>query len=173
MLQALLEDRFKLRLHRETKELPVYALTVTKNGLRLQKSSCAPFDFNNPPPPPRPGEKLPYVCGSVREGGNPLNWTLDALGMNMSELARNLSLRLDRTVIDRTGINGTFDVHLEYARELPAGAPGTPGDPASTVDTAASPIFTALQERLGLKLESGRGPVEMLVIDHLEKPSEN
>jgi uncharacterized protein (TIGR03435 family) len=173
VLQTLLEDRFKLKIHRETKELPVYALTVAKNGLKLQKSSCTPFDVNNPPPPPRPGEKLPYICGSVREGGSGLNWTLEALGMSMTELARNLSLRLDRTVVDKTGSKETFDVHLNYAREFAAGGPGKSSDPTAAVDSSRPSIFTAMQEQLGLRLESAKGPVEVLVIDHVEKPSAN
>ena len=172
MLRALLEERFRLKLHHTTKELPVYALAVAKNGFKVQKSSCAPFDINKPAPPPGPGEKLPNICGSMREGGSGLNWTLDALGISMPELARNLSLRLNRTVIDKTGVKGIFDIHLEYARELTAGVLGVPGDSAP-VDTAGLPIFTALQENLGLKLEPGKGPVEILVIDHVEQPSDN
>jgi uncharacterized protein (TIGR03435 family) len=173
MLQALLEDRFKLKIHREIKELSVYALTAAKNGFKLQQSSCAPFDVNNQPPPPKPGEKQPNICGSVREGGSALNWTLDAIGISLPELARNLSLRLDRTVLDKTGIDGRFDVHLEYARDMENARDmvtgGLGGDPA----LASVNIFTSVQDHLGLKLSSSKGPVEILVIDHIEKPSEN
>jgi uncharacterized protein (TIGR03435 family) len=160
MLQALLEERFQLKLHLEMHELPVYNLTTAKKGLKLSKSACEPFDTAHLPPPPKPGEKPLYICGSASERASGLNWTLNATGMSMPELARNLSQRLGRTVVDQTSITGIFDIHLTYERER-------------TADADSPSVFSALQEQLGLKLESSKGPVEILVIDHVAKPSAN
>jgi uncharacterized protein (TIGR03435 family) len=170
MVQALLEDRFKLVLHRETRQLPVYELTVAKGGVKLERSkdgSCVPYSMDAPPPPRiAPGEPRPNFCGYPRSGVDGLNRTLDGAGVGMTVLANRLSLnyatQLGRTVIDRTGLTGTFDLHLKWA--VDSGIKDDPTDPS---------IFTALQEQLGLKLESAKGPVEVLVIDHVEKPSAN
>lgn len=115
MLQSLLEDRFKLKAHRETREEPVFDLTLAKSGIKLQplkEGSCVPADPNSPPRPPAPGQKPP--CGAIRPGMN----AMDAVGANMAALTRVLTLILGRTVIDKAGVAGPFDVlHLEYARE--------------------------------------------------------
>ena len=93
----------------------------------------------------------------------------------MAELVRILSNILGRTVIDKTAFTGTFDVHLEFAAdEALAGIPRPPAQgPTPTGDLAAPSIFSALQEQLGLKLESAKGGVEVIVIDHIERPTEN
>jgi uncharacterized protein (TIGR03435 family) len=169
MLQALLEDRFKLVLHREVRQLPVYELTVAKGGVQLQRwkeGSCVPYAVDAPPKPAAPGEPRPVFCG-FHVGSEGLNRTLDGAGIGMPALAANLSRSyasaLNRTVIDKTGLTGTFDLHLKW----------TIDDPIS-IDAAAGPsIVTAIQEQLGLKLESTRGGVEVLVIDRIEKPSAN
>jgi uncharacterized protein (TIGR03435 family) len=99
---------------------------------------------------------------------NGVHITDDAYGMSMAEIAsRFLANRLDRQVIDKTGLAGVFDAHVEFTRD---NAATTPDNPA---DTAAPSIFTAVQEQLGLKLSPDKGPVEVLVIDHVEKLSEN
>jgi uncharacterized protein (TIGR03435 family) len=177
MLRALLEDRFKLMLHRETRQLPVYELTVAKSGVKLERSkegSCIPYSVDAPPPPaPAPGAPRLNYCGYPRSGVEGLNRTLDGAGVSMAVLASRLSLnystQLGRTVIDRTALTGTFDVHLKWTAEASAGAAG----PGTADDPAGPSLFTALQEQLGLKLESAKGPVEVLVIDHVEKPSAN
>lgn len=172
MLQTLLESRFNLKLHRETRELPVYALTVAKGGMKIapiRQGSCTAFDVNHMPIPP-PGETARPVnlCGRQSSGRAGANMTLDVYGMTLTQLAEGpLSSRLDRPVIDRTGVAEKFDVHLEFApaqmgADLPSTAPETTGPS----------IFSALQQ-LGLKLEPAKGPVQVIVVDHIERPSEN
>ena len=166
MLQSPLEDRFKLRVHRETEEGPVYWLTAAKGGVKLQplkEGSCAATSPNNGLP--APGQKPP--CGVLRPGLG-ANMIIEGAGVSAAALARYLTLILGRPVSDKTGIARTFDVlHLEYVRDDPT------GNPASSTDSSAPSIFTAIQEQLGLKLEPAKGPVDILVIDRLERPSEN
>jgi uncharacterized protein (TIGR03435 family) len=180
MIQSLLEDRFKLRVHREMRELPVYELTVAKSGLKLQplKEACISRDPMSPPSPPAPGQKPPNFCGTPRMRLKRQNVTWDLHAASMTDFSAYLNFparNLDRTVIDKTGVAGIFDFHLEFT---PDGATpffqgrGGPVPPTSADDPAGPSIFTALQE-LGLKLESAKGPVEFLVIDHVEKPSAN
>jgi uncharacterized protein (TIGR03435 family) len=183
MLQALLEDRFQLTLHRETAQFPVYELTVVKDGVKLQptkEGSCTPYSPDAPPPPtPSPGSPRPTFCGYPRFGGDGLNRTLEGAGVTISVLATNLARsELHRTVIDRTGLTGTFDVHLKWTIDAQTGLAGLgmsdgPGTAQSPGNLAGPSIFTALQEQLGLKLKSTKGPVEVLVIDHVEKPAAN
>jgi uncharacterized protein (TIGR03435 family) len=152
-LQTLLSDRFNLTIHRETKELPVYELTLAKGGPKLQTPNCLqrePGDFTI-----APGR----YCGLV--GGSMASGRLQASGTTMANLARSLSHMLGRMVVDRTGITGEFDLRLTFAPDQPDVA-----DPGPD-------IFIAMQEQLGLKLESTKGPVEFLVIDHVEKPDAN
>jgi uncharacterized protein (TIGR03435 family) len=172
MLQALLEDRFHLKVHRETMERPVYELTVDKGGVKMQlskKGSCAPYSMDSPPPLPAPSAPRPVYCDFPHLSGDGVNWTLDGIGVSIRKLAASLSRSgLDRPVIDSTGLTGPFDLHLKWTAE-DARALGS-----AAVDDPANPsIFTALKEQTGLKLESSRGPLEILVIDHVEKPSEN
>ena len=178
MLQGLLEDRFKLAVHRTTKEVPIYALTAAKGGLKIKPASedtCFKIGPGGPPPPPpAPGQPRPVPCGGFFMGPN----TLQGGGISLSQLADGLTNILGRPVVDKTGFTGTFDVRLEFSREgtQPMGAAGfgTPGAPPIAIpDNNAPTIFTALQEQLGLKLESQKGPEDLLVIDHAEKPSEN
>jgi uncharacterized protein (TIGR03435 family) len=161
MLQMLLEDRFHLKIHRETRELPVYALTVAKGGAKLQPAkaeSCVPVDLNHA------NDAAPNFCGRMTGKPSGLHITDDAYGMTMADIAgKFLSNRLDRPVIDKTGLAGIFDAHLEFARDAALSA-GSDEGPS---------IFTAVQEQLGLKLSPDKGPVEVLVIDHVERPSEN
>jgi uncharacterized protein (TIGR03435 family) len=166
MLQVLLEDRFMLKIHRETREVSVYALTVAKGGPRLQASregSCISLGPDDPPPPTAPGRAL-QACGMFRLSAN---GGLDMHGATIADLA-NLCMffsdSLNRGVIDKTGIAGMFDIHLELSPE----ASGDAVDPS----TSADPIFTAVR-KLGLKLELTKGPGKFLVIDHVERPSAN
>jgi uncharacterized protein (TIGR03435 family) len=173
-LQTLLQDRFKLALHRETKELPVYELTVAKGGPKLPPPSCLqrdPGDLFTI----APGKTMMDYCGF---GGFPGRGRYQASSGSMAEFAGALGLPLGRTVVDKTGITGRFRMELTFAPDtstIPfpdAGGPGRPADAAPPTDLGPD-IFTAIQEQLGLKLESGKGPVEVLVVDHVEKPSEN
>jgi uncharacterized protein (TIGR03435 family) len=155
MLQSLLEDRFKLIVRRETRELSVYELTVAKSGSKLKAGACTPRDPNSPPSRQRPTD-----CGfSVMD-----NNMIKATQIDMERFMPMLTFWVKRTVVDKTGFKGTFDVDLKWNPDEATANP--------TTDTAPS-IFTALQEQLGLKLESAKGPVEVLVIDSVSKPSEN
>jgi bla regulator protein BlaR1 len=169
MMQALLEDRFKLKTHRETRDIPVYALTAAKGSLKLQpfkEGSCTPVDLTKPPAPPAPGQTF---CDYGVRRGKGSGVTVEAQGRSLDEFSRLLGVAVDRPVIDKTGIMGTFDIHLDFAPDQ-----GTPQFPVSTDEPAGGPsIFTAIQEQLGLKLEPAKGPGEFLVIDHVERPTEN
>ena len=156
MLQALLTDRFKLALHRETTELPVYALTVAKEGAKIHEVKAD---------------------GKSRTGGG--RGHLIGQKISMPELADLLTLfgqrELGRPVIDKTGLTGVFDIALSWTPENPRPAGGNDPDARTTTEKAPSPdIFSALQQQLGLRLELQKGPVEILVIDHAERvPTEN
>ncbi len=176
MLQALLEDRFKLKFHRETRRIPVYELTMVKPGsksLQPTKADCFTVDFNNltpPPPLPRPGERPRLICGAVWRSPNGLGIQRTTMG----NLAEQFSLLLNRNVIDKTGIAGAFDIDVEFAPEdvdMPAVDPAD-GRAAEQQARDEAWIFAAVR-KLGLKLQSAKGPGEFIVIDHLERPSEN
>jgi uncharacterized protein (TIGR03435 family) len=155
MLQSLLEDRFKLVVRRETRELPVYELTVARSGSKLKVGACTTRDPNAPP-----SRQQPSDCGfSVMD-----NNMIKAAQIDMERFIPMLTFWVKRTVVDKTGFHGTFDVDLKWNPDEATANPNA--------DTAPS-IFTALQEQLGLKLESAKGPVEVLVIDSVSKPSEN
>ena len=157
-LQALLADRFQLKIHRETKEQPVYALVVGKNGHKLQ---AAKEEASGPQ--------------GMRMGRGQLNGTRAPMQM----LANLLSNQVGRPVLDKTDLKGSFDFKLEWTPDPGQGAGpfgrGGPGGPDAPppVDPNGPSIFTALQEQLGLRLESQRGPVEIIAIDSVEKASEN
>jgi len=176
MLQALLEDRFKLKMHRETREVPVYALTIAKGGPKLQtfrEGSCIPLNYANMPYAPDPSQKN---CNGMIRLFPPPNLTLDAQGANLEVIAFLIGLTLDRPVVDKTGLTGSYDLHMEFGRDqttlpLPPPPPGVV--PTEPLEPSGPSIFTAIQEQLGLKLEPTKGPREFLVIDHVERPSEN
>jgi uncharacterized protein (TIGR03435 family) len=140
MMQSLLQGRFQLKLHRETKEVPMYALVVGKSGLKVKEG-----EFGRSSTSASPGQ-------------------LTAQKIPMAKLADFLSGQLGSPVTDMTGMKGFFDFTLEWA---PDARPGEAG--ATTDSVPGSSIFAALQEQLGLKLETRKGPVEMLVIDRVEK----
>lgn len=172
MLQALLEDRFKLKIHRETREGPVYALTLAKGGSKLKpfkEGGCTPTPLTFPVPPPAPGQRYCKAMISLRSPA------VEAEGSTLGEFSKLLNLVLDRPVIDQTGIAKRFDIHLEFSRdEATPGLNGpAPDAPAAASDPTGPTIFTAIQEQLGLKLVTAKGPIELLVIDHIEKPSAN
>jgi uncharacterized protein (TIGR03435 family) len=152
MLQTLLTDRFKLALHRERRAIPGYRL------------ACA---FS----PPFPRASAPDG-GSVGHSGR---GRIDAEGCTMAQLALKLSEVLHRPVLDATGVAGKFDLKLEWMTDdMQAKPPSADQRAGNAPEAGAGPsIFAALQEQLGLKLESGKVPAEVLVIDSAEKPSEN
>lgn len=165
MLRTLLEDRFRLKIHHETREVPVYALTVAKGGGTLQPSgegSCIAPDFTTPL---EPGQK---PCGVPLTGIKGPNLTTEMVA-SLDAFSKVLGVTVGRPVIDKTGITGIFDLRLEFAIDE-----ATPGiHPALSDEPPGPSIFTALQQQLGLKLVSAKGPGEFLIIDHVEKPSEN
>jgi uncharacterized protein (TIGR03435 family) len=176
-LQALLADRFQLKVHRDTKELPVYALVVAKSGPKLQEAQVP----DTPPTAQGPGPKFgPGSRGMRMSPGN-----LEAYSVPLSFLVQNLSQQLGRTVTDQTGLKGTYDFKLSWTPDqaMAASAFGGPGPGPGPLppDVKAPPppdpngptLFTAVQEQLGLKLDSTKGPVDIIVVDHAEKPSEN
>jgi uncharacterized protein (TIGR03435 family) len=173
MLQALLVDRFGLKVHRETRIVPAYALTVAKSGPKLQraKEGCTPIDPAKPPAALQPGQKK--LCGSPANGmiGGKSSITLVAHGLNLNEFSRSLASIMGRPVVDKTEIAGRFDFDLEFLPD--ESSAGLRIRLASSDSPNATSIFTAIQEQLGLKLESTRGPGEFIVIDQVERPSEN
>lgn len=174
MLQALLEDRFKLKFHRETKQGAVYELKVAKGGIKMTpmaEGSCTLVNLKRPPL--LSGSSPANLCGAETRKKSGQTLTVSVHGIGVAELARGLLVELTgRTVIDKTGIAGLFDLHIEFTPEQNTPT-NIPSALASADDAAGPTIFTALQEQLGLRLKSSRGPVEVLVIDHVERPSGN
>ena len=171
MLQALLEERFGLVIHRDVHAGPVYTLTLARGASRLKpfvEGSCLPMRIGNPPPEPPSGQR--YCKSRIYT----LTPAVDAEGASLGEFAQLLSVFLDRPVIDKSGLDGRFDIHLEFsADDATPGIRGFLSDAPPAPDPNRPPIFTAIQEQLGLRLQAATGPVESLVIDHVERPSEN
>ena len=170
MLQSLLADRFQLKVHRETKEVPIYALVAAKNGLKVpaaKEGGCTEFKPGDKLPPPPSGRGSgglpPTPCGGFFMSPN----HLEGGKISMMQLVNALSNILGQPVADKTGFNGTFDVSLDFSPE------GTALFRGAQADDSRPSIFTALQDKLGLKLESQKGPEQILIIDHAEKPTEN
>jgi uncharacterized protein (TIGR03435 family) len=158
MLQRLLENRFKLSVRRETREFPVYVLTVAKSASKLKPSKCIATDADTRP-------RGPDACGfSVMD-----NNMMRATQIDMARFISMLTPWVRRTIVDRIGFTATFDVDLKWNPNE-----GVAGNAAGPTPPDLDPsIFTALEEQLGLKLESAKGPVEVLVIDRVERPAEN
>jgi uncharacterized protein (TIGR03435 family) len=220
MIQSMLEDRFQLKAHMETRELPIYNLVVAKDGPKIRASEdqtppplaagpaqpCAHAPatpappFQPPPPPPGPGGErgalLNPNVAMVPRGGTVIMFTREGLvirgsAVPISSLAGSLQQQIGRPVIDKTGLKGLFDFILPFSPEglntpgLPGGltpfgpvggagpavAGGAGPAPAAAGDPVPS-IFTSIQD-LGLRLESAKGPVEVLVVDSAQKPREN
>jgi uncharacterized protein (TIGR03435 family) len=195
MLRKLLEQRFQLTSHRETKELPVYNLVIAKGGSKLQETK--PDDNAGSADKPLDAAAAAKIAGAKTAGssGGPLAAggggnasggikstttsasggasfsmggrggvrTNSGRGITVTALAATLASIAGRPVLDKTGLTGKYDYKLEYA----------PDDSQSDADPAGPSIFTAVQEQLGLKLDAAKGPVEIVVIDHIEKPSGN
>jgi uncharacterized protein (TIGR03435 family) len=178
MLQSLLEDRFKLKVRRETREGPVYLLSIAKSGPKLRptaEGSCVITDLNHPANPA--ASSLPQ-CGKAKITRGPVI-TLDMPGATIADLATQLNLVMDRGVMDKTAITGRFDIHLEVTpadlqpKFLAGRAVPDPGQPASGEPDDGPSITTALEKQLGLKLSTGKGPVAVLVVEHIERPADN
>jgi uncharacterized protein (TIGR03435 family) len=175
MLQALLADRFKLKIRRESREIPIYELTLAKGGPKLVRSkegSCVPLDYSLPTP-------YPQFCGMPKRGGT----GLQLIGATMADLSKVLSAPeiSDRPTVDKTGITGMFDIQLPAPGELTGRGAGDAGvsRPNDPTPAAADPSFSPFEalrtavEKLGLTLVRAKGSGERLVIDRVERPSEN
>jgi bla regulator protein blaR1 len=169
MLQTVLAERFKLKVHRELKETPVYALVIAKSGFKLKEADPKASVFSkiyymrN-----YPLKWNDFVVGS----GNP-GLHLSSHGIPVSRLVGELNWELDRFVLDKTGLTGNYDIDLKWIRPRLQGAP-TEEAGGSLVSADPGPtIFSALEEQLGLKLDAIKAPMDAIVIDHVEKPSEN
>ncbi|HVW12110.1 MAG TPA: TIGR03435 family protein [Bryobacteraceae bacterium] len=139
--ESLLTGRFRMKYHRESKEMQVYSLTVAKSGAKLTGHQGG-------------GDTSTHISN----GRDRVSVT--STNISMTSFAGLLGRRLDRMVIDKTGLSGSYDVSVDWA-------------PEASTDTDEASIFTALQDQLGLKLESGKAPVEIIVIDGLERPGDN
>jgi len=212
MVQSMLEDRFQLKAHLETRELPIYNLVVAKDGPKIKASEdqtppgaglpgppqpCSPAPATPaqpPPPPPLPGQRggpgdpnfvLPR--GAMLMMANPTGLTLQGTAQPISALIGAIQQQAGRPVIDKTDLKGLFDFKLQFSREglagpagpaglpppgLPPGAAGPAPGPATAAADPVPSIFTSIQE-LGLRLESAKGPVEVLVVESAQKPTEN
>jgi uncharacterized protein (TIGR03435 family) len=146
-IQSLLADRFQLRIHKETREEQVYSLVVAKNGPKFKESRFNESDVGK--------GMLPGLTMHPYE--------LIGTSVDIHLLAGEMSRRLSRNVIDQTGLNGEYDFILRWVPDA-ADRDSVPDGPS---------IFTAVQEQLGLKLESGKAPVDAIIVDHVEKPSPN
>jgi uncharacterized protein (TIGR03435 family) len=171
MMQKILEDRFKLKIHRETRQGPVYELVLGKGSPKLkpyEEGSCIPVVLGRSLPPLTSGRH--YCRNMVSPGG-----LMDFEGGTLSMFAGLLNLLLDRPVIDKTGITDYFKIRLVFSPDdspTPRAAAVDPGANAGRAQDAPG-IFQAIQEQLGLRLVPAKGPVDVLVIDHIERPSEN
>jgi uncharacterized protein (TIGR03435 family) len=154
MLQALLADRFRLKIHRETRELPIYALVIGKGGPKFKESA------------PDAKGTLGFLMGGVRA-------SIRGSKMSTAQLAISLSREAGRPVLDQTGLSGNYEMTLEWIRDEPQVIAGSPGSAVVPPDLTGPSLFTAIQEQLGLKLEAKKGPIDMLIVDRAEKPSEN
>lgn len=159
MLQHMLEERFHLKIRREKREEPAYLLTVAKGGPKLTVHDPDDKDY-----PPMGGNVATAADGSICPG-------LAGKNLKMDYFAFTLSRLMDRPVIDRTELPDRYDVNLHF---IPDNAPAVNGDGAArTFTPGCTDIYAAIPSQLGLRLEKGRGPVEYLVVEHAEKPTEN
>jgi len=146
MIKMLLAERFKLKVHHETRELPVYVLLVGKNGPKLKANTD----------------------GGTNNSSKTFRGKITGQNLPLEMIVMLLSNQLDRPVVDKTGLAGKFDLQLEWSAE--ASRPTAEG---VGTDASGPSMFTAVQEQLGLRLEATRGPVDLIVIDALERPSDN
>jgi uncharacterized protein (TIGR03435 family) len=172
MWQTLLTDRFKLKLHRETRDLPVYVLTAEE---RLQiaggKAGRLCFFPSRHDAAVHPGEGRLWLCCGTGYRAGVVGLGIEGRKVRIADLSRQLALILDRPILDRTGFTGEFDLRLNFTPDgslmgMPPGY-GGPGDPTRPN------IFAALEDHLGLQLTMATGPVEVLVIDYAERPTTN
>jgi uncharacterized protein (TIGR03435 family) len=177
MLQALLRDRFRLALHHETRNLPIYALVLARQDGTLgpalvasKEGGCVVRIPGHLPPPPDPAKPATRPCGLLMMHPRQLS----GAAVPIVVLAEQFSLRLGRTVMDMTGLQGNYDIDLQWTADEGA-FPFLEGssDPVPPPDPQGQTILSALKEQLGLKIESRKAPVDVIVIDHVDRPTAN
>jgi bla regulator protein blaR1 len=163
MLQAALAERTKLVVHHETKVLPIYALVVAEGGTKLQPSQSSTLA----------GDQTKIGMRMLLKGGSGQDSTVEAQGVSIGDLARQLSMRLGIAVVDKTELKGPYNFNLHWTQNL--NQPSDTEDSATDNNSSAPEpsLLTALQEQLGLKLEPQKQPMDIIVIDHIEQPAEN
>jgi uncharacterized protein (TIGR03435 family) len=174
MLRGLLEDRFKMKVHKEKRDLPIYALTLARRdgqlGPKLHESAvdCGangrqPLSATQDPATQDPSKRC-LIVPLFNVG------RFQGRGLHMENVASALNNVVDRTIVDKTGLTGPYEFELSWAPDsLQPTAAGPTSAPRA--DIGGPSLFTALQEQLGLKLEPQRGPIEILVLDHVERPT--
>jgi uncharacterized protein (TIGR03435 family) len=183
MVRALLADRFKLETHGETRPFPVYEMTIAKNGLKLHEakpgdtyeSATFPYADKFADGSEKAGQMF-RVGGADPDGHRTM--TIYGFGISMAALARGLAVDTGQIVQDKTGLNGVYDFTLKYTMipfgdRAAAAAPDGQSVANASDPTSGRPVFSAIQQQLGLKLESTKGQVEIVVIDRVERPSGN
>lgn len=177
MLRALLAERFHLSVRIEKKEVSVYRLVQVKSGSKLtaaKAGACTPIEAYAGPQPP-PDTLVPAVCGvhqQLRTDATGARFMqLQEAGVTLALFAKTLGNILDEQAEDATGIPGVFDMLLEYAPDDHLARRSAADQPP--LATSRPGLFTALEEQLGLRLAAGKGSVDILVIDHIEKPTAN
>lgn len=163
MLQALLAERFKLAVHYEPKTMPIFTLTLAKGGSKMKETT--------------PDELPPGMNREFGQVSRARSGEFEAVNLTVSQLIQHLTFWSGRNVVDKTGLSGRYDIKLNWSPDSDLG-PGhalvNDGQSPLTPPAPAGPsIFTAVQEQLGLKLEPGKAPVQVLVIDHVEQPAPN
>jgi uncharacterized protein (TIGR03435 family) len=180
MWQTLLTDRFKLRLHRETRELPIYVLNAAENGFKLpapRNADCVSFPAGTKPHQVPGKVDCGYISGPGSMFAGAAELGMRGRKLHMADLIAELAVILDRPISDRTGFADEFDVDLNFAPDRALQGFGFgPGDPPAArppADPSLPNIFAALEQQLGLKLTPAKGPVEVLVVDRAERPTAN
>jgi uncharacterized protein (TIGR03435 family) len=163
MLQSALAESAKLAVHHESKVLPIYALVVAEGGPKLQPSESAGLAGDQ--------KRIGMRMRLAPEGGQVSE--IDAQGILTDDLARQLSMRLGVAVVDKTGLKGPFNFNLHWTREPNQPSDENNGNPETENAASDSALTTALEEQLGLRLEPQKQPMDIVVIDHIEKPGQN
>ena len=172
MVRALLAERFKLTVRTETRDSPIFALVLARSDGRLgpQMKPAVEDNCTKPVPGQPPTPNMPPICGGFLFGRGGLS----GRSVTPAALAGNFSNQVGRLVVDRTGLTGIYDIELQFAGGRGVGLgplPPQPGEPPTPPDPDRPELSTAIQEQLGLRLESARGPIEVMVIETVERPT--